>query len=37
MDVVGEAASAGEKAKFLLPTDALTNAIRHSAGRVHAR
>jgi hypothetical protein len=37
MDVVGEAVSAGEKAKILLPTDGLTNAICHGAGRVHAR
>ena len=37
MDVVGEAASAGEKTKILLPTDGLSNGVRHDPRQVHAR
>jgi hypothetical protein len=37
MDVLGKAASAGEKTKVLFAPHRLPNAVRHGARRVHAR
>jgi hypothetical protein len=36
MDIVGEAASAGQETKILLAPNRLTNAVRHGTRRVHA-
>jgi hypothetical protein len=36
MDIVGEAAPAGEETKILLAPHRLTDTVRHGARRVHA-